>query len=150
MEVAQGAAVALSADGNTLAVGGLGFSIGGLGATWVFIRNGAGVSATWSQQSGPLQATDASFSDQGSSVALSGDGNTLAVGGPLQDSAVGAAWLYRRVNGNWSQYGLKIQGAGAIGTSLQGSAISLSSDASVMAVYGSADNSNIGAVWVFH
>ena len=74
----QGCAVALSADGNVLAVGGKGCTSNSGGA-WLFIRDAAGV---WKQQGDKLVGTGAvGYSQQGCSVALSADGSTLAVGG---------------------------------------------------------------------
>jgi len=73
----QGQSVALSADGNTFVVGGSEDNAG-VGATWVFIRNGSG----WTQQAklvGSGVGPDAP--QQGWSVALSADGNTALVGG---------------------------------------------------------------------
>jgi trimeric autotransporter adhesin len=90
-----GCSVALSADGNTLAVGACGedgSDAGGdpdhdgtpqAGAVYVFARSGA----SW-RQTDYLKAPDASAGDRfGSSVALSADGATLAVGAPFEASA---------------------------------------------------------------
>jgi hypothetical protein len=41
--------------------------------------------------------------DQGSSVSLSSDGSTAIVGAPNDDGGAGAAWVYTRSNGVWSQ-----------------------------------------------
>ena len=86
----QGASVALSADGATLAVGGRtdnNFD----GAAWVFIRSGTG----WGQQGPKLVGAGAVGSaGQGVSVALSADGATLAVGGVGDDNGAGATWVF--------------------------------------------------------
>lgn len=70
--------IALSSDGNTLAVGSTNF--GGMGAVFVFTRDAMG---QWSQQAA-VQAPDPDALDDldffGFSVALSADGDTLAVG----------------------------------------------------------------------
>jgi hypothetical protein len=91
-----GWSVALSGDGNTLAVGAVeedseatgidgaqgGGSAGNSGAVYVFVRSGMGA---WSQQA-YVKASNTDANDQfGWSVALSGDGNTLAVGAHLED-----------------------------------------------------------------
>ena len=83
-KAAQGASVALSADGNTAIVGGA-HDDSKVGAVWVFTRN----VDVWSQQ-GKLVGTEAiGKAGQGSSVALSADGNTAIVGGPGDNSAAG-------------------------------------------------------------
>jgi hypothetical protein len=41
--------------------------------------------------------------EQGTSVALSGDGSTAIVGGPFDNDADGAAWVFTRAGGVWSQ-----------------------------------------------
>jgi hypothetical protein len=86
--------------------------------------------------------------EQGISVALSSDGNTAIVGGPLDSSSTGAAWVYARINGVWSQQ-QKLVGTGAIGNAQQGSSVALSSDGNTAIVGGPRDNSDTGAAWVF-
>jgi hypothetical protein len=85
-----GSSVALSGDGNT-AIAGSYSDNSDIGAAWVFTRNGA----VWTQQSSKLVGTGTVVpSDQGSSVALSGDGNTAIMGGPLDNSQAGAVWVF--------------------------------------------------------
>jgi hypothetical protein len=124
-----GTSLALSADGNTLAVGadregsaatGIGGdqasnSAGGAGAVYVFVR----ANGVWAQQAYVKASnTDVSVSDYfGTSLALSADGNTLAVGA-YEDSAAtgiggdqannfaddaGAVYVYVRANNAWDQ-----------------------------------------------
>ena len=50
------------------------------------------------------------------------------VGGNADNSSAGAAWVYTRTGGVWSQQGSKLVGTGAAGGSQQGSSVSLSSD----------------------
>jgi hypothetical protein len=120
--------IALSSDGDTVAISALGEdsaatgingdqsdnSAGGAGAVYVFIRNGA----TWSQQA-YIKASNMDASDLfGSSVSLSDDGNWLAVGALDEDSNAkglngdqtdnsargsGAVYVYRRDGASWSQ-----------------------------------------------
>ena len=120
------------------------------GAAWVFTRSGG----VWSQQArlngndaapgGPLLA-----GDQGYSVSLSGDGNTAFVGGPDDNNTTGAAWVYTRSGGMWTQQGPKLVGAGAIGFAQQGHSVSLSGDGNTAFVGTPFDNNSAGAVWVF-
>jgi hypothetical protein len=84
----QGISVALSADGNTAIVGGVGDNES-TGATWVYIRSGG----VWTQQGSKLVGTGGA-GNQGQSVALSGDGETALVGGPLDNGDIGAAWVF--------------------------------------------------------
>jgi hypothetical protein len=123
-----GCAVALSADGNTLAVGSYQESsaatgIGGnqldtsaadAGAVYVLVR----VGAAWSQQA-YIKASNTNANDNfGTTVALASDGNTLAVGARSEASAAtgidgnqldnsapsaGAVYVFARVGATWSQ-----------------------------------------------
>src|SRR5262249_50751494 len=121
----QGHSVALSADGNTAIVGGA-TDNSNAGAAWVYTRSGG----AWTQQGGKLVGSDAIGADanQGNSVALSADGNTAIVGGPSDNSNVGAAWVYTRSNGVWTQQGSKLVGTGAVGAAQQGWSVGLSAD----------------------
>jgi hypothetical protein len=126
-----GNAVALSADGNTLAVAAVyedssatgvngrqdDNSRGESGAVYVFTRSGP----TWTQQA-YIKASNTGGDEDGDtfgfSLALSGDGNTLAVGAPTEDSnattingsqadnsaqSAGAVYIFSRAGGAWSQ-----------------------------------------------
>ena len=133
--------VSLSADGNTAIVGGEGD-----GAAWVYTRSGG----VWSQQGNKLVGTGAvGVAFQGASVSLSDDGNTAIIGGSLDNGAVGAAWVYARSGGVWSQQGNKLVGTGAVGLAAQGESVSLSADGNTAIVGGYGDNSLAGAAWVY-
>ena len=54
--------------------------------------------------------------EQGWSVALSADGNTAIVGGIVDNRLTGAAWVFTRSGGVWTQQGSKLVGTGAVGT----------------------------------
>jgi hypothetical protein len=143
--VQQGVSCALSADGNTLAVGGYGDN-SFQGATWIFTRAGA----TWSQQGTKLVGTgDTGSARQGWSCALSADGNTLATGGYSDDSNVGATWIFTRSGATWSQQGAKLVGTGVTGSATQGISCALSANGNTLAVGGYSDDSSIGATWIF-
>ena len=140
----QGFSVALSADGNTAIVGGLGDDAN-TGAAWVYSRSGA----VWSQQGGKLVGSRAvGEAKQGHSVALSADGNTAVVGGLGDNSYRGAVWAYSRSGATWSQQGDKLVGAGAIGHAEQGFSAALSADGNTAVVGGIADNRVTGAAWI--
>ena len=139
----QGGSVALSGDGNTAIVGGARDDASG--AAWVFIRS----AGAWAQQAKLVGTGAFGHASQGSSVALSSDGNTAIVGGPSDNSYAGAAWVFTRSGGVWSQQGAKLVGTGAIGKAGQGSAVALSGDGNTAIVGGHYDDSSIGAAWVF-
>lgn len=121
---AFGSGVALSHDGNSLAVGAQledgalggegGDSISDSGAVYIFGREGEG----WRQQQ-YLKASNAGRGDRfGASVSISGNGSVLAVGAPKEDSSspglngdegdnravnAGAAYLFTHTEGGWVQ-----------------------------------------------
>jgi len=139
-----GSSVAISADGNTAIAGGEGD--GSKGAVWIYTRSGG----TWTQQGSKLVGTGAvGNSGQGFSVALSADGNTAMAGGYADNSNQGAAWVFTRSGGTWSQQGNKLVGTGAVGNAGQGCSVALSADGNTAMVGGNLDNSNQGAGWVF-
>jgi len=141
----QGWSVSLSADGNTAIVCGYG-DHAGAGAGWVYTRSGG----VWSQQGTKLVGTGAvGAAEQGFSVALSADGNTAVVGGDRDHSSAGAAWVYTRIGGVWSQQGTKLVGTGAVGAARQGGSVSLSADGNTAVVGGEFDNIDQGAAWVY-
>src|SRR5450755_1032111 len=88
-------------------------------------------------------------SAQGTSTALSADGGTAVVGGPNDNGDVGAAWVFTRSAGVWTQQGGKLVGTGAVGAPQEGGSISLSADGNTALVGGRSDDSETGAVWIF-
>lgn len=141
----QGTSVALSADGNTLAIGGP-FDANQRGSVWVFVRN----ADVWTQQAGPIIGSGVtSVARLGTSVALSADGNTLAIGAVSDGSSVGAAWVFTRNVGIWTQESDKLIGSDRSGGSGQGQTIALSADGNTLAVGGPFDTTSGGAVWIY-
>ena len=141
----QGFSVAVSADGNTAIVGGI-IDNALTGAAWVFTRSGG----VWSQQGAKLVGSGAvGNAEQGVSVALSADGNTAIVGGYADNGLTGAAWVFTRSGGVWSQQGAKLVGSGAVGAPLQGHSVALSADGNTVIVGGLNDNAGSGATWIF-
>lgn len=151
-----GTSVALSADGNTLIVGAPFDS--NIGSAWVFVRSGG----LWTAQGPKLVGSGSVMNPfQGWSVGLSQDGNTALVGGPFDDGmpsdtgpGTGAAWVFTRNNGQWTQQGPKLIGSGAIGKADQGFSVAISGDGNTAIVGGlqdnySADVGSVGAAWVF-
>jgi hypothetical protein len=141
----QGAAVSLSADGNTALIGGPGDN-GNTGAAWVFSHSGG----LWSQQGSKVVSYDAAgAANLGQSVGLSDYGSTAIVGGPGDNNGAGAAWLFSQSGGVWSEQGSKQVGSGALGNAFQGYAAALSADGTTAMVGGPGDNGGFGAAWVF-
>lgn len=150
--------IALSADGNTLAVAATleDSSATGIdgdqldnttinsGAVYVFIRNGI----AWSQQA-YIKASNANGNDLfGQALSLSADGNTLAVGAPFEDSNAtgingnqnvnftsdsGAAYVFTRNGSTWSQEAY-VKASNTEAYDRFGIAVSLSSDGNTLAV----------------
>jgi uncharacterized delta-60 repeat protein len=141
----QGTSVAISGDGNTVMVGGIGDG-DGLGATWVWTRSGN----TWTQQGGKLVGSGSvgALVRQGASVALSSNGSTAIVGGNADNGSTGAAWIWTRSEGLWSQQGPKIV-ASDDGNGNQGASVSISGDGNTVLVGGTMDSESSGAAWVW-
>ena len=173
-----GSSVALSDDGDTLAVGawGHGENVGDAyfdrGAAYVFGRSGA----TWEQHAF-LTGQNTGNSDRfGWSIALSGDGRMLAVGAPGEDGPadtlpnVGTVYVFTGDGpDSWGEryhiYASNGDGgsaaSGEVGD-LFGSSVALSGDGSTLAVGAPEEDSiatdddlensakSAGAVYVFH
>lgn len=150
-----GSSVSLSADGNTAIVSAPADN-NFIGAVWAFTRS----SGVWTQQGSKLVGTGAIGSAlQGYSVSLSADGNTAIVGGPVDNvgesgpNGVGAAWVFTRSAGAWTQQGGKLVGSGAVGSAAMGNSVAISGDGNTAIVGGENDNhgpdGGVGATWVF-
>lgn len=153
-----GVAVALSADGSTLAVGAnreasgargidgdqSDDSLADAGAVYVFAR----IEGSW-QQRAYLKASNSGMGDAfGSSLALSADGSTLAVGAPFEASSAtgidgeqnddslpdaGAVYVFSRSGDRWQQEAY-VKASNTGDDDLFGISLSLSADGSVLAV----------------
>ena len=158
--------VALSADGDTLAVGaawessnatGTGGnqadnSAANSGAVYVFTRN-AGI---WSQQAYVKASNTGAADGFGNSVALSADGNTLAVGasdegsnttgigGNQADNSAsdsGAVYVFTRSAGIWSQQAY-VKASNTEANDHFGNSVALSADGNTLAVGAAGESSN--------
>lgn len=153
-----GHSVALSEDGNTLAIGAYNEdsaatgvngnessdSAGQSGAVYVFTRSGT----TWSQQA-YLKASNTEASDIfGSELAISGDGDTLVVGAAFEGSAAtgingdessngalssGAAYVFVRNAGTWMQQAY-VKASNTDADDIFGSALAVSHNGNTLAV----------------
>lgn len=153
-ESRQGASVAVSADGATLAVGGPGDDAL-IGATWIFKRE---VGGAWVQQGNKLVGTGGSydFAGMGASVALSAEGTTLATvaGGPydfaVYEQRIGATWVFTRSSaGEWAQVGSPLTWKITESSSEQGTAVAMSADGGVLATAQASTLDDYGAALVF-
>lgn len=149
----QGWSVAISGDAKTAIIGGPSDNGGqisgnpfGFGGAWVFVES----NGNWAQQGSRLTgSTIFGFPGQGSSVSLSFDGSVASIGARNDNGTLGAAWVFKRTNGFWQQFGQKLVGVDTRFLSAQGQAVALSSDGKTLMVGGPTDNSGDGAAWVY-
>jgi hypothetical protein len=160
-----GTSVALSEDGETAVVSGSADS-GGAGAAWVFTRSGS----AWTEQGEKLVGDctsgcanegtgETGKGEFGKSVVLSADGDTTLIGAPADNGEAGAAWVFTRSGSTWTQQGEKLvgdctasctnEGTGETGEGKFGTSVALAEDGDTALIGGPADDSGVGAVWVF-
>jgi hypothetical protein len=110
--------------------------------------------AQFTQQGPKLAGTGASgTAEQGLSVALSGDGNTAIVGWPGDERQIGAAWVFTRNNGVWTQQASKLVGNPVDSDARRGFSVALAGDGNTAIVGGPFDGAGsasavTGAAWV--
>jgi hypothetical protein len=144
----QGAAVSISADGNTLIEIGAGVS---LGSAWIFTRSGR----TWTQQ-GPILvgAINGVAVRNFLSVSISADGNTAIAGSPGTNYPAGVSVIFVRSGTTWTQQSILI-GRGEVNQYNQGAAagtsVAISADGNTAIMGGPyiSQYSYNGAIWVF-
>jgi trimeric autotransporter adhesin len=154
---AFGIAVALSADGSTLAVGASAEDSSATGVDGSQASNGAAQAGAvyvfaytqsgWAQQA-YIKASNAETLDTfGSAVALSGNGDTLAVGAPTEDGSsagvngsqgnglndTGAAYLFQRNGAVWTQVAY-VKASNPESDDLFGDSLTLAADGRTLAV----------------
>lgn len=154
-----GFAVALSADGTTLAVGapneptriGSG-ALAGLvapyGAVFVFRRQPNGA---WLEEA-RLKAQSQDSDDFGYSIALSSDGDTIVIGAPgdlsgSEDCCSGAAYVFTRAGTQWSNQAY-LRASNPDEFDRFGDAVAISSDGNIVAAGAPYENAG-GAVYLF-
>ena len=171
-----GYAVALSADGNTLAVSAVYEDSGAkgingnqadnstpdAGAVYIFLRTGN----KWTQQA-YIKASNTGEREDGDTfgftVALSSDGNTLAVGAPSEDSAAkeingnqadntasgaGAAYVFVRSGSTWTQQAY-VKSPNARANTLFGYSVSLDTVGNTLAIGAFDEEDGRGALYIF-
>jgi hypothetical protein len=149
-----GGALALSADGSTVIVGGQCASV--KGAVWAFVRSGS----TWVQQGPTITEPEEAghggsgcgvSGEFGAAVALSADGNTALIGAPTNETA-GAAWVFTRTGEAWTQQGKALSVNYARAKARYpgfGETLALSADGNTALIGQWAAGEGQGAVWVF-
>lgn len=100
-----GSSVALSTDGNTLAVIAFSYDAGILGTNEgaLYVYKYSNVTSQFEWVSGPLTPVDVEAAFGLDRVAVSGDGGLVALGGGEHDSDVGAFWVYQQDGAAWTQ-----------------------------------------------
>jgi len=124
-----GYALALSADGSTLAVGAPGVQ----GKTYLYSRCGGTFTLIATLADPATAASDYIGNYFGSAVALSGDGSTLAVGASFTTFNQGKAYVYTR-SGSTVTLIATLAGPAATNYDRFGYAVALSGDGSTLAV----------------
>lgn len=148
-----GAAVALSRDGNTLAVG-ADLKGSGTGAVYIHVRTPEG----WVQQARLEAVVPTAGSGFGFSLSLSNDGRRLAVGAPFESlvgAEQGAVYLFDRHDNAWTVRS-HLKASNARDADWFGSSLALSGEGDALAVGARHEDgpaarpvADSGAVYVF-
>lgn len=96
---------ALSGDGNTAILGNL-CNDHKVGAAWIYVKSGA----SWVEQAELHPTDEVGDAEFGEDVALSYNGDTAIVGGENDNGGAGAAWVFQRSGGTWTQAAPKFSG----------------------------------------
>lgn len=160
-----GTSVALSSDGNYLAIGGpqdnSSGTHNGIGRVWIFTRSGS----TWTQQTSfyppDYTTSGAGYVDFGTNLVMNSDATTVVVGGPYDNTntggngPIGAAWVYTRSGTTWTKQAKLVPSGyvqGYAGNDF-GTGMSISSDGNTVAIGGRAERNGTagasGACYIF-
>jgi hypothetical protein len=126
--------VSISGDGSIIVAGSSYNDPNGTdsGAAYVFEKSGS----TWTQFQ-KIVASDGAASDHfGASVSVSRDGSTIAVGSPYDDTTTnqGAAYIFEKVGGTWTQVQKIVQSDTLANTSFGGTGVELTDDGTTILV----------------
>ena len=133
----SGAAVSLSADGNTVAIGASGNDDNGTDAGHVRVYSWGG--SSWTQLGADIDG-GATWDGSGFSVSLSADGSMVAIGAYGPVNWAGHVRVYSWGGSAWTQLGADIDGEA---TNDESGSVSLSADGSTLAI-GSEENDGNG------
>ncbi len=147
----SGRALALSADGNIVAIGSPNSNGNSstAGQVRVFEKQTNFLITSWVQLGSDING-DQQGGRSGYSVALSADGKTLAVGAPFHQQSSGQVKVYTYTSGSWNLVGNPIDGISP--GDWNGSSVALSADGNIVAVGANRSNingSDSGQVRVF-
>ena len=128
----SGTAVAISADGNIVAIGAPGNGGNGTlsGHTRIYNYDGT----NWVQVGADIDGENVNDLS-GRAVAISADGNTVAIGAPFNDgngTSSGRARIYNYDGTNWVQVGADIDGENV--NDFSGRAVAISADGNTVAI----------------
>ena len=140
----SGTSVAISADGNRVAIGAP-FNNNGSGTDSGHVRVFDWSGIAWIQVGADIDG-EASIDDSGTSVSISADGNRVAIGAPNNDgngSNSGHVRVWDLVGSNWVQVGNDIDGEAEFDQS--GGAVAISADGNRVAI-GATGNDDNGSV----
>lgn len=150
-----GESIAVSSDGNVLAVGvryDHSDGIADAGSVYLFTRSGS----TWIQAQ-KITASDKQAGDQfGTSVSVSSDGDIVVVGAPREEATSsrdqGSVYIFTRSGSAWIQT-QKLTASDRAIDDLFGQSVSISADGNVLAVGAHQEDpgstSNAGSVYLF-
>lgn len=93
----QGGSVDISADGNTVVIGGGANTFSNnatlsVGDSWIFTKSGS----LWNELNKYQGTANVGNSQQGTSVSISADGNTFITGGFADNNMNGAVWVFSK------------------------------------------------------
>mgnify|MGYP003325347389 CR=1 FL=1 len=142
-----GHSVAISDNGNIVAVGAPRDDNNGNQSGSVEVHQYSGSGTSWSRLGSAIngEAANDYLGDSGN-LALSGDGTIVAVGSDHNNSNTGYAKVYQYSGGSWNQMGANITGTT---TNANGGAVSLSEDVINLGVAANGNSSQMGAVRIF-
>jgi hypothetical protein len=139
-----GAAIAISSDGNTVAVGrGSPGYLNGPGAVYVYTKPASG----WANmtQVAKLTASEGDNNDYlGESVAVSPDGSTIVAGAPDAHNGQGAAYVFVKPASGWTNMTETAQLIGSDAYQVMGSSVAMSGNTVVVGA-----NNPTNAAYVF-
>ncbi len=138
----QGYSVAMSADGNSVIVGGE-TDNNGSGAVWFYKRT----NNSWSQIGHKKYQDGVNFKRHGFSVSMSANGKMAIVGEPYS-AENGSFWTYMYADTGWYQIGNKITNPDPTNCDNFGIQLSLSADGTT-AIVGAAENRQNVCAWIY-
>jgi hypothetical protein len=143
-----GFSTAISADGNTIAVGSpatSGNSLSACGGVKIYQN----INGSWTQLGNAIYG-EFPYDYSGWSISISSNGNVVAIGAPGNDgedngsTEFGQVRVYYNNSGNWIQIGQDINGEAPLDNS--GRSVSLSSDGTIVAIGAPGNDGNNGSV----